>query len=214
MTACSVRDIVGGPNQVRVFDLDGKPMGKLPLPDIAANTEIAPLANGDVLFNIETYLRPTYFALWHPATGKTEETALKVSSPVSYADAQVTRGFAISKDGTKVPVSIISRKGLKLDGTNPTLLYGYGGYGISETPYFLGPTWRCGSTPAASMPTPISAAAQNMASAWHKDGMLLKKQNVFDDFAAGRAIPDRQGLHLASAPGAAGRIEWRLVDGG
>ena len=179
-----VRDIVGGPNQVRVFDLGGKPMGKLPLPDIASNTEIVPLASGDVLFNVSTFLRPVYYALWHPATGKTEETALKVTSPVSYADAQVTRGFAISKDGTKVPVSIISRKGVKLDGTNPTLLYGYGGYGISETPFFLGPTWRLWLDAGGVYADANIRGGSEYGERWHKDGMLLKKQNVFDDFAA------------------------------
>ena len=179
-----VRDIVGGPNQVRVFDLDGKPMGRLPLPDIAGNTEIVPLANGDVLFNVSTFLRPVYYALWHPATGRTEETALKVTSPVSYADAEVTRGFAISKDGTKVPVSIISRKGLKRDGTNPTLLYGYGGYGISETPFFLGPTWRLWLDAGGVYADANIRGGSEYGERWHKDGMLLKKQNVFDDFAA------------------------------
>src|SRR5215472_11685693 len=69
-----VRDIVGGPNQVRVFALDGKPMGKLPLPEVAGNSEIEPLANGDVLFDVTTYLQPRYYAVWHPATGKSEET--------------------------------------------------------------------------------------------------------------------------------------------
>jgi prolyl oligopeptidase len=80
-----VRDIVGGPNDVRVFDLDGKPQGKLPLPEVAANSEIEPLANGDVLFDVSTFLRPRYYARWTPATGSTVETALKVTSPVNFA---------------------------------------------------------------------------------------------------------------------------------
>src|SRR6185295_13699539 len=72
-----VRDIVGGPNEIRVFDLAGKPQGKLPLPQIAANSEIEPLANGAVLFDVSSYLRPRYFAEWYPKTGKAHETALK-----------------------------------------------------------------------------------------------------------------------------------------
>ncbi|MEJ0024514.1 MAG: prolyl oligopeptidase family serine peptidase [Rhizomicrobium sp.] len=179
-----VRDIVGGPNEVRVFALDGKPLGKLPLPEIAGNTEIAPLGNGDVLFNVATYLRPTYYALWHPATGKVEETGLKITSPVSYDDAQVVRGFATSKDGTKVPVSIIARKGAKLDGTNPTLLYGYGGYGISSTPYFLGPMWRLWLDAGGVYADANIRGGSEYGERWHTQGMLLKKQNVFDDFAA------------------------------
>ncbi len=183
-TRLFVRDIVGGPNQVRVFDLDGKPLGKLPLPEIAGNDDIAPLAGGDVLFNVATFTRPVYYALWHPATGKVEETGLKVTSPVSYDDAEVVRGFAISKDGTKVPVSIIKRKDAKLDGTNPTVLYGYGGYGISETPFFLGAGWRVWLDAGGIFADANIRGGAEYGERWHKDGMLTKKQNVFDDFAA------------------------------
>jgi prolyl oligopeptidase len=179
-----VRDIIGGPNQVRVFTLDGKPLGKLPLPQIAGNTEIAPLANGDVLFNVETFLRPTYYAVWHPANGASEETALKITSPISYADAEVVRSFARSKDGTMVPVSIIRRKGTKLDGTHPTLVYGYGGYGISSTPFFLGAMWRLWLDQGGVYADANIRGGAEYGERWHTNGMLLKKQNVFDDFAA------------------------------
>ena len=58
--------------------------------------------------------------------------------PYNFDDAEVVREFAVSKDGTRVPLNIIRRKGMKLDGSNPTLLYGYGGYGVSEKPFFAG----------------------------------------------------------------------------
>jgi prolyl oligopeptidase len=168
-TRMFVRDIVGGPNQVRVFDLDGKPMGRLPLPDIAGNSEIEGLSNGDVLFDITTYLRPRYYAVWHAATGKTEETQLKVTSPVSFSDTEVVREFATSKDGTKVPINIVRKKGTKLDGSNPTLLYG-GVYAVAN----------------------IRGGAE-YGERWHQEGMLTKKQNVFDDFAAcARYLIDRR----------------------
>jgi prolyl oligopeptidase len=184
-----VRDIVGGPNQVRVFDLSGKPQGKLPLPEIAANDEIVPLANGDVLFDVSTYLRPRYFAVWHSATGKTEETALKVTSPVSFADAEVTRILATSKDGTKVPVNVVMKKGTKLDGSHPALLYGYGGYGISQTPFFLGAFRRLWLDAGGIYAVANTRGGAEFGERWHKEGMLTKKQNVFDDFdAAGEAL--------------------------
>ncbi|MEJ1970229.1 MAG: prolyl oligopeptidase family serine peptidase [Rhizomicrobium sp.] len=179
-----VRDIVGGPNQVRVFGLDGKAYGKLPLPEIAGNDDIAPLTNGDVLFDVRTYTRPAYYALWHAATGKTEETGLKMTSPVSFADAEVVRGFATSKDGTKVPVNIVARKGTRLDGTNPVLLYGYGGYGVSGTPFFLGPMWRLWLDAGGIYAAANIRGGAEYGERWHTEGMLLKKQNVFDDFAA------------------------------
>ena len=179
-----VRDVTGGPNDVRVFGLDGKPQGKLPLPDIASNNEIEALADGSVLFDVATYLRPRYFARWSPATGKTEETGLKIVSPISFADTEVTRGFATSKDGTKVPVNIIMKKGTKLDGTNPALLYGYGGFGINQSPYFAGPLVRTWLDHGGIYAIANIRGGSEYGERWHKDGMLTKKQNSFDDFAA------------------------------
>jgi prolyl oligopeptidase len=179
-----VHDIVGGPNQVRIFDLDGKPEGKLALPEIASNSEIEPLANGDVLFDVSTYLTPRYYARWSPASGKTEETALKVTSPVSFADAEIVRGFATSRDGTRVPLNIISKKGTRHDGRNPTLLYGYGGYGISMTPGFLGPMRRLWLDAGGIYVIANIRGGAEYGERWHQEGMLTKKQNVFDDFHA------------------------------
>jgi len=179
-----VRDIVGGPNQVRIFDIEGKPAGKLPLPEIAANDEIVPLTGGTVLFDVSTYLRPRYYAAWNPATGKTRETALKVVSPVSFADADVTRVFATSKDGTKVPVNVIMKKGTKLDGSHPVLLYGYGGYGISQTPGFLGSFRRIWLDAGGIYAIANIRGGSEYGERWHQEGMLTHKHNVFDDFAA------------------------------
>ena len=179
-----VRDIVGGPNQVRMFTLDGKPEGKLPLPDVSANNEITTLNDGRVLFNVTSYLRPVYYDAWHPSTGKVDETALKVTSPVSFADAEVTRVFATSKDGTKIPLNIIMKKGTKLDGNNPTLLYGYGGYGVSETPFFLGASRRIWLDAGGIYVIANIRGGSEYGERWHQEGMLLKKQNVFDDFTA------------------------------
>jgi prolyl oligopeptidase len=179
-----VRDIVGGPNQVRVFDLSGRPKGALPLPQIAANSEIEALAGGDVLFDVSTYLRPRYYARWNPVSGKSSETALKVTSPISFADAEVKREFATSKDGTKVPVNIIERKGTRRDGSNPTLLYGYGGYGISMTPSFLGAMRRLWLDRGGIYAVANIRGGAEYGERWHQEGMLTKKQNVFDDFAA------------------------------
>ena len=192
-----VRDIVGGPNEVRVFDLDGKAQGKLPLPEIAANTEIEPLKNGNVLFDVSTYLRPRYYASWDPETGKAEETALKVKSPVSFADAEVVREFAMSKDGTKVPVNIIRKTGTKLDGSNPTLLYGYGGYGISQTPAFLGAhapaVAGCGRRLCRRQHPRRRGIWRALARARHADEQAERVRR----FRRRRPISDRRALHVA-----------------
>jgi len=179
-----VRDIVGGPNQVRIFDLSGRFLFNLPLPQVAANSEITPLAGGDVLFDISTYLRPRYYDRWTPATGVTQETALAVTSPIDFSDVEVVRSFATSRDGTKIPLNIIRRRGLVLNGRNPTLLYGYGGYGISMSPSFLGAMKRLWLDAGGVYVVANIRGGSEYGALWHDYGALLYKQNVFDDFAA------------------------------
>jgi prolyl oligopeptidase len=176
--------IVGGPNEVQAFGLDGKARGKLALPDIAAFGNIEALPDGDVLFGVSTYLRPRYYARWHASDGKIAETKLAVDSPVKFDDAEVVREFATSKDGTKVPLNIIRRKGTKLDGTNPALLNGYGGYGVNQQPRFGGSTTRLLLDGGGVYVDTNIRGGGEYGERWHQEGSLTKKQNVFDDFAA------------------------------
>src|SRR6266700_5464635 len=127
--AIYVGDLLGGPSQIRRFGLDGKGETIVPIPNISAVTEMESLEDNALLFRDVSYTEPA--AWFKVAAGQTEpvKTALVNTSPVSFVDIEVTREFAASKDGTKVPLNIIRRKGIKLDGNNPTLLYGYGGYG-------------------------------------------------------------------------------------
>jgi prolyl oligopeptidase len=179
-----VRDTVGGPNQVRIFDHDGKPHGLLPLPEAASVGEIAPLVTGDAIYSVRTYLRPRYVARWNAATGKSAETSFPDTAPYAFDDAEVVREFAVSKDGTKVPVNIIRKKGTVLDGTNPTILYGYGGYGVSLRPGFLGVRPRVWLDGGGVYAIAIIRGGGEFGERWHLDGNLTRKQNVFDDFAA------------------------------
>jgi prolyl oligopeptidase len=176
--------IVGGPNELRVFSLDGKPRGKLGLPPIAAVSDIEALADGDVLFGVSTYLRPRYYARWQGESGRIVETRLAVASPVDFSDAEVVREFAVSKDGTKVPLNIIRRKDAAAGGKAPTLLYGYGGYGVSQQPRFAGETARVLLDGGGVYVVANIRGGGEYGESWHQQGSLLKKQNVFDDFAA------------------------------
>jgi len=74
--AIYLREIVGGPSRVEIYDRDGKRQGKLPLPDIATVNEVVALGDGTLFYDIETYLRPPYFSRYHESGGKSEETRL------------------------------------------------------------------------------------------------------------------------------------------
>ena len=181
--ALYVADLLGGPSQIRRFDLNGKNETTISTPQISAVQELLALEDGSLLFRDVSYTDPA--AWFHCLNGKTEpvKTALRSTSPVSFADIEVRREFATSKDGTKIPVNVLSRKGMKRDGNNPTLLYAYGGYGISMSPNFdfTRRLWfdRGGVYVVANI-----RGGGEFGEEWHKAGNLTKKQNVFDDFAA------------------------------
>lgn len=179
-----VRDIVGGPNQVRIFDHEGRPQGKLPVPEAASVGEIEALADGKLLYSVSTYLRPRYVLRWDPASGRSDETKFVDTAAYDFDDAEVVREFASSKDGTKIPVDIIRKKGVRLDGGNPTILYGYGGYGVSLKPGFLGTLTRTWLDGGGVYAIAIIRGGGEFGEAWHLAGNLTRKQNVFDDFAA------------------------------
>ena len=182
--AIYVREIVGGPSRVEIYAHDGKRLGTLPLPEMAAVDEVESLDDGSLLYDIETYLRPPYFSRYREATGKAEETALAQTSPVRFDDAEVLREFATSKDGTRVPVNIVRRKGTVLNGANPVLVYGYGGYNYNETPHFLGPTTRLWLDAGGIYVLTNLRGGGEFGEDWHRQGALTQKQNVFDDFVA------------------------------
>jgi prolyl oligopeptidase len=181
--ALYVGDLLGGPSQIRRFDLNGKNQTTIPISQISSVQEMLALEDGSLLFRDVSYTEPA--AWFHCALEKTEpsKTALRNTSPVSFADIEVRREFATSKDGTKIPLNVIFRKGTQRDGQNPTLLYSYGGYGISVSPNFdfTRRLWfdRGGVYVVANI-----RGGGEFGEEWHKAGNLTKKQNVFDDFAA------------------------------
>ena len=182
-TLLYVIDSMGGPSRVRVFDQKGHAKGVVPtLPASAVYGASSPRGD-DLIYNNVSYLAPGAWYRYDPATGKATRTALFQTSPVDFSDAEVSREWAVSKDGTKIPMSVIRRKGIKLDGTTPTLLTGYGGYNISLAPYFDAALrlWldRRGVSAVANL-----RGGGEYGEEWHQAGNLTKKQNVFDDFAA------------------------------
>src|SRR5438067_5748096 len=181
--ALYVGELLGGPSQIRSVDLNGKNETVIPIREISAVQEMLALEDGSLLFRDVSYTEP---AAWFRCGNEEPEpvkTALRSTSPVSFSDIEVTREFATSKDGSKIPLNILFRKGMKRDGQNPTVLYGYGGYGISLSPNFefTRRLWfdRGGVYVVANI-----RGGGEFGEDWHKAGNLTKKQNVFDDFAA------------------------------
>jgi prolyl oligopeptidase len=181
--ALYVEDLLGGPSQIRCLDLDGKNARVIAIPQVSAVTEMESLEDNSLLFRDVSFTEPAaWFHIVDPAKPPMK-TALVNTSPVSFADIEVSREMATSKDGTKIPLNIVRKKGAKQDGNNPTLLYGYGGYGLSMSPNFDF-TRRLWFDKGGVYVVANVRGGGEFGEEWHKAGNLTKKQNVFDDFAA------------------------------
>jgi len=178
-----VTDILGGPSRMRVFDGQGNLLTTVQ-PPISAIGQVLAWRGSDVIVYVSSYLHPDAWWRFDSAQKKLISTAMIHTSASKFDDTEVIREFAISKDGTRVPVNIIRRKGTKLDGSNPTLLYGYGGYGISEKPYFLGSFARVWLDQGGVYAITNIRGGAEYGEEWHEAGKLTHKQNVFDDFLA------------------------------
>ncbi|MGA9750613.1 MAG: prolyl oligopeptidase family serine peptidase [Acidobacteriota bacterium] len=177
-----VNEMLGGPSTIRVYDMEGKTLGEVAVPPVSAVGEMLAVG-GELCFRDQSYVTPPAWYRYAPATGKVTETALRETSPADYSDTEVIRTDAVSKDGTHVPLTILMRKGTKLDGQNPALLTGYGGFGIAMTPRFS-PLTRLWIEQGGVWAEGSMRGGGEFGEAWHEAGMLTKKQNVFDDFAA------------------------------
>jgi len=157
--------------------------GELPLPGIGTVGEIQGRQGDDEMFySFTSFLAPTTIYRFDVKAKRNEVfKAPKVAfDPTAYETRQV---FYASKDGTRVPMFITARKGIKLDGSNPTLLYAYGGFNISITPSFSAANiaWM---DMGGIYAVPNLRGGGEYGKDWHEGGMLAKKQNVFDDFIA------------------------------
>ena len=176
-----VKDVVGGPSQVRLFTLRGAFQILLPLPPVASVGELVGLDGDDILYRTETYSEPFSYFRYDPEKNSAVRTRL--ASSVARGEYEVVREFATSKDGTRVPMSILRKKGTALDGKNPVILYGYGGYGIPLSPVYSvrNRFWleQGGIQVYANL-----RGGGEFGEEWHRAGKLTLKQNVFDDFIA------------------------------
>ncbi|HUS20378.1 MAG TPA: prolyl oligopeptidase family serine peptidase, partial [Terriglobales bacterium] len=168
---------------VKIFDMNGKPVREVALPGLGTVNGFGGKRNAtETFYSYNSYTAPSTIYRYDLKTGaSTVFRQPKVDfNPADYETKQV---FYTSKDGTKVPMFITARKGLKLDGTNPTYLYAYGGFNISQTPSFsvANLVWMemGGIYAVANL-----RGGGEYGREWHLAGTKARKQNVFDDFIA------------------------------
>ncbi|WMO16766.1 prolyl oligopeptidase family serine peptidase [Pseudoalteromonas piscicida] len=168
---------------VKQYDFKGKLIRDIALPGVGTVSGFSGEEEDKVLYySFTNYNTPRSIFAFDAESGRSE---LYSSDKVDFdSDAYVSKQvFYTSKDGTRVPMIITHKKGLKLDGNNPTLLYGYGGFNVSLKPYFS-------PTRAAWLELGGVYAVANLRGGgeygkkWHKAGTQMQKQNVFDDFIA------------------------------
>ena len=175
-----MRDAV---HRIERFSLDGDHLGDIALPTLGSVGALnARRDDGEFFFGLTSFLHPGSNFRYDVKTGETEELpAPHIDFPT--ADYETTQVFVTSKDGTRVPMFLVHRKGIEADGRNPTLLYGYGGFSIPLTPGFsisrLAWLERGGVAAIANL-----RGGGEYGKAWHEAGTLGAKQNVFDDFIA------------------------------
>ena len=178
-----VNDLVGGIAQVRVFDHNGNKMPGVSVLPVSSVWHILHTNGDEVLFNMETYVNPAAWFRFDPSMKEPVKTQLFAKSPAAFDDIEIRREFVRSKDSTRVPMTILMRKGTKLDGNNPTLLTAYGGYGISMTPSFNFTT-RIWFDEGGIYSVANIRGGGEYGDEWHLGGNLTKKQNDYDDFYA------------------------------
>jgi prolyl oligopeptidase len=174
----------GGPSAVRMFALDGKRLADLPAEPVSDIAVGIRLSGDDIMVHTVSYVSPPTWFRFDAARDKLVPTQLNSKPDYNFADATVFRDVAISKDGTRVPINILYRKGMNRNARNPVLLYAYGGFGISMQPNFsaMNRLWLDYGGVFAVINV---RGGGEFGEPWHLAGNLTKKQNVFDDFDAG-----------------------------
>ncbi len=181
--------LVGGPSELRAYTLAGQPLGAIAAQPVATATLGAWLGGDKILFGSESYTSAFRWYTYDGSKAGAKPQATKLSDPPPFAvrgglpGYESVREFAVSKDGTRVPMTIVRRKGQRLNGQQPVLLTGYGGFGISLRPSFNRNTVAWLRHGGIYVRANLRAGGE-FGNEWHRAGQLTRKQNVFDDFIA------------------------------
>jgi prolyl oligopeptidase len=181
-----VVDMDGGPQQVRAFDGKGGPLPPVEIPPMSSVSSyfarLSALGQDRIAWSCESFTEPATW--WVAARSEAPRpTALRTTTPADLSGYEVTREFATSKDGTRVPLNVITAPGTPRDGTAPALLTAYGGYSISLVPRFDPDLLLWLEQGGVYVVANIRGGGE-FGQEWHHAGRLSAKQNCFDDFIA------------------------------
>ncbi len=208
-TRVAVVHLVDVQSRLDLYDLQGRSRGSVALPEVGTVAGLSGRNDGtDFFFIFTSYLRPATVYRYDLAR-RTTAPFRAAANPFDPSAYETRAAFYQSKDGTRVPIFITSRKGLRLDGSHPTLLYAYGGFNVSLQPSYSPAVaaWleRGGVYAVANL-----RGGAEYGEAWHQMGMRALKQNVFDDFIAAAEFLIREGYttsqHLAIQGGSNGGL--------
>jgi len=171
-------------SQLKIFSTDGKFLKDVKLPTLGSLGALGgEWDSKEAFYAFQSYTVPPTIYHYALATGASSQWAKVAAPSVDSAAYQVKQVWFLSKDGTKVPMFVVAKRGLVLNGQNPTLLTGYGGFNVSSTPAFRRAVYlwleHGGVFAEANM-----RGGSEFGEDWHRAGMLGNKQNVFDDFIA------------------------------
>ena len=201
--------MVDATNRIYQYNYDGSGEREIALPGIGTSgVNGGEKADKEIYYLFTGFTQPTSIYRYDIETG-TSSPFFEPELPFDPDQFETRQVFCTSKDGTKIPLFIVHKKGLKMDGKRPTYLYGYGGFNVSLTPSFsslrIPFLERDGVYVMA-----ILRGGGEYGEEWHAAGMLEKKQNVFDDFIASAEYLISEGItdaqHLACAGGSNGGL--------
>lgn len=175
--------IVDAKSKVEVYTINGEKVDDITLPTLGTVSHITGTLNDSIaLLNFSSFTYPPTILKYNTVSGKLS-TYFKPEMDFDFDRYETKQVFYTSKDGTIIPMFIVYRKGIKLNGKNPTLLYGYGGFNISLLPYFSSSRLYWLENGGIFALANIRGGGE-YGENWYRSGTKLNKQNVFDDFIA------------------------------
>jgi prolyl oligopeptidase len=203
---------VNAASEIRIFTPDGKERGTVELPTIGSASISTEENRREAFLSFTSFNTPPSIYRLDLSNPGERDLWDRPSIPVDPSRVEVKQVWYTSKDGTRVPMFVIHKKGLELNGNNPTILYGYGGFNISQTPGFsstMFPWYEAGGVYAM----PSLRGGGEFGASWHRGGTLENKQNTFDDFYAAAEWLIENGYTNPARLGIAGGSNGGLLIG-